>query len=201
MKVISPFFSIVLICTVIASCNSNDNQQKEQVITTTDSITTELKKIDSLLQDKSFAESMAAELEASYYKGVGEAAPPFLKPGEDSLQVEKSVKEEKIATSVAGFYALECGINYLCAKDDSSPAEWIEKIVLGKTNDKDNEILNRFANATWKAGQPYRSIDRIKRPNFIGWSGLSKEEVAKDHRQIVGAATKLQPLVKGTRDE
>ena len=117
------------------------------------------------------------------------------------MQIEKRVKEEKIATNVAGFYALECGINYLCEKDSSSPAEWLEKIISKKINEKDIEILNRFANATWKAGQPFRGMERIKKPNFIGWSGLSSEDVEKDYIQIIGAATKLQPLIKGTKEE
>ena len=176
-------------------------QQKQQAMYVTVSPKSELKKIDSLLQDKAFAESIAMELDASYYKGDGKPAPPFLKPDEDSLQIEKSVKEEKIATNVAGFYALECGINYLCAKDNSSPAEWLEKIISKKINDKDIEILNRFANATWKAGQPFRGMERIEKPNFIGWSGLSSEDVEKDYIQIIGAATKVQPLIKGTKEE
>ena len=169
-----------------------------------DTIAKELKKIDSILQDKSFAESMAIALDASYYKGIGETVPPFIKPGEDSLQVDKSVKEEKIATNLAGFYALECGINYLCSKDSSAPLLWLEKITSGKLKKDDTaalEILNRFANATWKAGQPFRGLNRIKKANFIGWSKLSDEEVQKDYRQIKGTAALLQPLISGSREE
>jgi hypothetical protein len=200
MKVLLPVFVIVFLCIVIAACNSS-NTKKEQTMPVSDDIKTEIKKIDSLLQDKTFAEAMAMELDASYYKGIGEPVPPFLKPGEDFLQIEKSVKEEKIATNVAGFYALECGINYLCEKDFSSPAEWLEKIISKKIDDNDIEILNRFANATWKAGQPFRGMERIKKLNFIGWSGLSDEDVQKDYKQVIGAANKLQPLIKGTKDE
>jgi len=202
MRGIPNLFVMMLICTVIASCNNNDSTQKTLAMTTTDSITRELKIIDSLLQDKGFAESMAIELEASYYKGIGEPAPPFLKPDEDSLLTGKSVKEEKIATNIAGFYALECGINYLCSQDSSTPAGWIEKILSKKAPDKNvTEILSRFANATWKAGQPFRSLDRIKKANFIGWSGLSTAEADKDLRQIEGAAQVLQPFIKGSRNE
>lgn len=168
-----------------------------------DTIAKELKKIDSILQDKSFTESMATALDASYYKGIGETAPPFIKPGEDSLLVDKSVKEEKIATNLAGFYALECGINYLCSKDSSAPLVWVEKITSGKLKDDTAtvEILNRFANATWKAGQPFRGLNRIKKANFIGWNKLSDEEVRKDYRQIKGAAALLQPLLSGSKEE
>jgi hypothetical protein len=72
-------------------------------------ITKELGIINSLLHDEKYAEEMARELDAAYYKGIGQVPPPFLSPGEDTLIIEKSAKEEKIATSIAGFYALECG--------------------------------------------------------------------------------------------
>ena len=101
-----------------------------------DTIKKQLAIIDSLLQDKQFAEDMAQELDAAYYKGIGETVASFLNPGEDSLQVDKSVKEEKIATNLAGFYALECGINYLCEKNNSTPAEWLEKIIAKKAASK-----------------------------------------------------------------
>lgn len=201
MKLISMTPATILFCTVIASCNSNKTEATAQNVTGKDTIKTELRTIDSLLQDKDFAASMAMELEGAYFKNAGEPVPSFLKPGEDSLQVEKSIKEEKIATNVAGFYALECGINYLCSQDNAAPSEWIEKISNGKPGDASIEILNRFANATWKAGQPFRGLDRIKKTNFIGWSGLSEDEVKKDYRQIQGAANKLKSHIKGSKEE
>lgn len=196
-------FCGVICCTIIAACNNTETTgtAKPTAMDTSDSIKKELTKMDSLLQDKPFTEAMAHELEAAYYKGVGEAVPPFLKPGEDSLEIEKSVKEKKIATNIAAFYALECGINYFCAKDSSTPAGWIEKITSGKLSNPETELFDRFANATWKAGQPFRGMDRIKRPNFIGWSGLNNEEIQKDTRQITGAAAKLKPLIGGAKEE
>lgn len=201
MKAIPRLFAALLISIVIASCSSNSATQKEPAMTKTDKKTMELRKIDSLLQDRDFAESMAKELEAAYFKGIGATVPPFLQPGEDVLLIDKSVKEEKIATNLAGFYALECGINYLCAKDNTAPADWIEKIITKKTAPDETEIFDRFANATWKASQLFRGAGRIKKENFIGWSGLSEAEVLKDRRQITGAATKLRTLINGTKEE
>lgn len=52
-------------------------------------------------------------------------------------------------------------------------------------------LLARFANATWKAGQPFRSLARITRPNFIPAAMLTDEELQKDFDQIKAAAGKL----------
>lgn len=162
----------------------------------------ELHIIDSLLQNEQYAEEMAAALDASYYKGIGQTPPPFLAEGEDSVTVNKSVKEEKIATSIAGFYALECGLGYLCDQTKQTPVEWLQKVINKKADDSAIALLNRFANATWKAGQPFRGMERIKKANFISWSELSKEEVEKDTRQIVAAASRLSMSLKqGTMEE
>jgi hypothetical protein len=197
------FFASCLFAGIIfSSCTNNNSEKQEPQVSKEEKIKAELKIIDSLLQDEQFAEQMAMELEASYYKGVGEAVPPFLKPGEDSLQIDKSVREEKIATNLAGFYALECGLNYLCADNSSTPLDWIALIVEQKLIDSNVLLLNRLANATWKAGQPFRGLERIKRPNFISASALSDDEVKKDWRQIIGAANKLNTaLHPGTKDE
>ena len=190
----------VILLIFFSACNNPAQQDAE--MSKEEKIKKELSVIDSLLHDKQFAEEMAMELEASYYKGIGEPVPAFLKRGEDSLMIDKSVREEKIATNLAGFYALECGLNYLCRKSNTTPLEWIEKIINKQADDSAQLILNRFANATWKAGQPFRGIDRIKRPNFISASSLSPEEVQKDYRQILAAATKLKSVLQpASKDE
>jgi len=187
---------------IFSACVNNNSKNHEPQLNKEEKIKSELKTIDSLLQSKDFAETMAMELEAAYHKGVGEPVPPFLKPGEDSLQIDKSVKEEKIATNLAGFYALECGLNYLCSRDSSTPIEWIEKIIADNAGDSVTLLLNRFANATWKAGQPFRGLERITRYNFTSASSLTAEEIAKDLRQIKNAAIVLQKkLTAGNKDE
>jgi hypothetical protein len=196
------FITCIFAGIIFTACTNNNSENQEPQVNKEEKIKSELKAIDSLLQNKQFAEAMAMELEAAYYKGVGEPVPPFLKPGEDSLQIDRSVKEEKIATNLAGFYALECGLNYLCSRDSRTPVQWIEQILADKAGDSITLLLNRFANATWKAGQPFRGLERITRYNFTSASSLTAEEIAKDLRQIKNAAIVLQKKLKpGTKDK
>ncbi len=143
-------------------------------------ITKELSIIDSLLQDEHYAEEMAKELDAAYYKGMDEMPQPFLTPEEGTLMIEKDVKEEKLATSIAGFYALECGVGYLCDNSELTPLQLSKKIISKQADDATILILNRFANATWKAGQPFRGIERIKKSNFLSANSLSLEQAFND---------------------
>lgn len=167
-----------------------------------DKIKTELLKIDALLQDTAFAEAMALHLDAACYYEIGEPPPPFLLPDEADMIIAKTVADEKVAINLAGFYALEAGINWRCQKNSSSILDWLERIIHKEITGDEIELLNRFANATWKAGQPFRELQRIQRYNFIGFSSLSDEEVQKDDRQITAAAVKLKSVLQaGTKDE
>lgn len=151
----------------------------------------QLTKLEALLRDPAFAQEMATHLDAAYWRGIGQAAPPFLKPGEDTATVAKSVREEKIAINLAGFYALEAGLGYLCERDGTHPIQVLEAIVAGRLAQADMLLLARFANATWKASQPFRSLARIGRDNFTPAALLTAEELAKDHVQVTDAAAKL----------
>jgi hypothetical protein len=164
------------------------------------SIQNELNKIDSLLRNATYNEDMAKALDAAYYKGTGKGAPPFLAAGEDTATKQKSLKEEKIATNVAGFYALECGIGWLCSQSDQTPVEWLNKIKESTVDSATVSILNRFANATWKAGQPFRSMERIMRPTFTVFNFLPQDEVKKDEEQIATAAAKLLSAMNEVKD-
>ncbi|MEP6746984.1 MAG: hypothetical protein ABJB86_04630 [Bacteroidota bacterium] len=160
----------------------------------------ELTTIDSLLRSQDFSLSVAKTQDTAYYTGVGEPVPAFLTPAEDTATVTKSVKEEKIATSIAGFYAVECCIGLLCDQTHEKPTAWLEKIINNKTDTATILLLNRFANATWKAGQPFRALDRITRPVFTGASFLPADEVKKDFYQVQTAATKLLSSMQDVKD-
>lgn len=147
----------------------------------------QLTKITSLLQDSSFTRQMAETLEATYYIAQNKTVPPFSIPDGNSL-IEKSIKEEKIATGVAPLYALECGIGQLMEAYGGKPTEWLYKIVNKQLDSIQVLILNRFANATWKAGQPFRGLDRIKRSDFISSALLPENEIKKDYVHIIGIA-------------
>jgi len=57
-------------------------------------------------------------------------------------------------------------------------------------------LLARFANATWKAGQPFRSLSRITRDNFRPAVLLSDDELKKDFDQIRAAAATLADAMR-----
>lgn len=152
---------------------------------------TQLAELQRLLQDPLFALEMAQWLDAAYYKGQGADVPPFLAPEEETATKEKSVKEEKIAMNLAGFYAVEAGLGVLVERDNGTPAALLAAIVDGTLPQEDMLLLARFANATWKAGQPFRALDRITRDSFIPAALLSDEELQKDFVQITAAAEKL----------
>ncbi len=151
----------------------------------------QLQKLSELLQSKQFALQMAKHIEAAYYEGIHQPVPEFLKEGEDTATFQKSFKEEKIAINLAGFYALECGLSYLATAKNAVPSDVLASITNNGLNKEDKEILKRFANATWKAGQPFRSLDRITRKTFTCFALLPREELEKDWMQVKAAAAKL----------
>lgn len=163
-------------------------------------INDELHKIDSLLRNASYNEAMAKTLEAAYYKSSGQDVPPFLAAGEDTATVSKKVKEEKIATNLAGFYALECGIGLLSSQTNDKPVDWLKKISGDKVDSATIALLNRFANATWKAGQPFRDMKRITRPTFTVFNFLPPDEVKKDYDQVKKASALLLSFLQDVTD-
>ncbi|MBA2563202.1 MAG: hypothetical protein H0V14_09885 [Chitinophagaceae bacterium] len=187
------FFFTFAIYITFCSCKSNTQVVK-------DPKKQELATIDSLLRDSAFAQSMANTLDSSYYASLGQTPPEFLSANDDTAMVIKRKKDEKVATNLAGFYALECGIGLLCAQTNARPVEWLQKIINGSADTTSIMLLNRFANATWKASQPFRGLNRITRPNFIVFSSLSPDEIDKDYVQIKNAAVKLLSSLKTVSD-
>lgn len=174
------FLILVALCIPVGAQANPTDPRSEQLL-----------KLQALLRDKDFALEMAEWLDAAYYKGQGQVPPPFVKPEDETATVQKSVKEEKIAINLAGFYALEAGIGYLSERDGTTPKEVLATIVDGSLDKQDMLLLARFANATWKASQPFRSLSRITRDSFKPAVLLSDEELQKDYVQIENAATKL----------
>ncbi|MEP7253573.1 MAG: hypothetical protein ABI683_14375 [Ginsengibacter sp.] len=160
----------------------------------------QLATLDSLLRDSAFAVAMATTLDSSYYAGIGQESPPFLLPADDSTYITTTKFQEKVATNLAGFYALECGINMISSRSGEKPVAILKEITSGAVDSDEVFLLNRFANATWKASQPFRGLGRITRSNFIVASSLSKEEVDKDYVQIKNAAVKLLSSLESKAD-
>src|SRR3954454_12138282 len=86
--------SLFIACSMSSEKTTNDKQTQE-----------ELNKLNELLRDSSFAVKIANYHEAGYADATGAKQGA---PVEDSL-IKKSFKEDKIATNLAGFYAVECG--------------------------------------------------------------------------------------------
>jgi hypothetical protein len=152
---------------------------------------TQLATINKLLKDKQYALEMAKRMEAAYYLCQHKPVPAFLSPADDTAEIKKSAREEKIATNIAGFYALECGVNYLATTQHKLPSAILKSITADSLDQKDKQLLNRFANATWKAGQPFRNLDRITRDIFKPFDLLPPVEVEKDWVQVKAAAERL----------
>ena len=151
----------------------------------------QMQRLRSLLQDTVYAFKMAKFLDSSYYVNQNQAVPLFISPTEDTATIYKSVKEQKIATSIAGFYALECGLNYVVATKNMLPSDILQSIINNTLSRENKILLSRFANATWKAGQPFRGLNRITRNTFTPFFFLTDPDVEKDMVQIRAAAQKL----------
>jgi len=156
-----------------------------------DEIKHELNKIDALLRSADYNFAMAQTLEAAYYKGTGKAIPPFLSSNEETATKKIFFKEEEIATNLAGFYALECGLGWICSQTNETPVEVLKKINNHTLDSAFLILLNRFANATWKAGQPFRAMERITRPTFTCFNFLPDDELIKDEKQIYYASSQM----------
>jgi len=96
-----------------------------------------------------------------------------------------------MATNLAGFYAVECCTDYLVSTRNVLPSDLLGSIVDNSIRGEDKDLYNRFANATWKAGQPFRGLQRIERETFTPFYFLTKEDIDKDWVQIKTAAKKL----------
>jgi hypothetical protein len=182
--------------TFIVSCNTNSggSANLEQ------SIANELHKIDSLLRNTEYSYAMAKTQDSSYQVGVNQQPAEFLTASDDTAIIRKTMLEEKVAINLAGFYALECGIGLLSNQTQKKPTEILSAIVNNQLDSASVRLLNRFANATWKAGQPFRSLERITRSNFRVFDFLPSDEVKKDYDQIKSAATKLLYSIQDISD-
>ena len=186
----------LFIMTIIVSCNSNSgvSANSEQFIEN------ELQKIDSLLRSTEYSYAMAKTQDSSYQVGVNQQPAEFLTASDDTAIIRKTMLEEKVAINLAGFYALECGIGLLSNQTKKKPTEILSAIVNDQLDSASVQLLNRFANATWKAGQPFRSLERITRPNFRVYNFLPADEIRKDYDQVKSAATKLLSSMQDISD-
>ena len=161
----------------------------------------ELRRIDALLRNDEFARAMAEAQHRADEDNENKNPAPLLVPDDETACVTISRRDEKIATNLAGFYALECGLGAVCAQTNQKPTDLLQAIVNDQVDSDTVLLLNRFANATWKAGQPFRGFDRIKRPVFTVASFLPNEEARKDYDQIRATSGALLTAMQDVRDQ
>ena len=141
-----------------------------------------------LLQDTAYALDIATHLHFSHDSIQPGRREAFETTGDDTARVQKTGRQMKIATSIAGFYAMETALNYLVTTRKGIPSEILQSLVDKKLSDNDEMIFARFANATWKAGQPFRDLNRISRATFTPFYFLSEPDIEKDLVQVRAAA-------------
>ncbi len=83
------------------------------------------------------------------------------------------------------------GVTVIAERTRELPVNILEAVSKGTRSKDDMLLLARFANATWKAGQPFRSLSRITRDNFRPAALLGDDDLQKDFDQIRAAAEKL----------
>ncbi|HTL10628.1 MAG TPA: hypothetical protein VL307_20280, partial [Chitinophagaceae bacterium] len=158
------------------------------------SLNTQMQRIRTLLHSQPYAYEMAAFMSAGHPAGQQEeeSGP---QPAKDSGFVKTTARDQKIATNLAGFYALECALNYVVSTKNLSPKTILQSITSNSIDEEDKTLFSRFANATWKASQPFRGLARIERETFAPFYFLNEADIEKDWVQIKSAAaTVLQAL-------
>ncbi len=71
----------------------------------------------------------------------------------------------------------------------------LKSVANNSMSPEEKMIFARFANATWKAGQPVRDLNRLTRPTFTPFYFLTEADIEKDIVQIRTAAQRLLSLL------
>ena len=155
----------------------------------------QLEAMKQVLHNRVVARDLAKAQYDAYYIGIGQVPPEFITAAEE----DTPAADRKIAQSLAGIYAFECGIGHLSRVTGRTPVDVIkstsEKIIAaGKdekklrelAEDEDIKLLMSFTNGTWAASQPFIGMERIKRVK--PFEMLSWDEKKKDIDQIAAAA-------------
>ena len=158
--------------------------------------------------DKSFSErvlditsslenlvEVANVCDKAYCDGTGTTHVPF-----------DATNPEKVAQNIAGLQAVMAGIGILFHNYPNgffiSTKEVLEVIAEGGLDDDEKEIMLRIANATWGAGQPFRTdkgpLGRATRLNWF--DDLDLDEIEKDMYQIKAAAVWLLAKLRSQAD-
>lgn len=144
--------------------------------------------LQDIIRDRKNILECANRCARAYAVSNGYEYTPF---GEDAA--------EAVAQNYAGLQAVVSGLGLICSLGSASTIEisgkeLLARIAGGTCNEDTRNILLRLANATWGAGQPFRSdkgpLGRADRVNVFEL--LPQEETAKDWVQIQAAARFLE---------
>ena len=157
-------------------------------------------RLDSLLKNPAFALYIAKSQDTAYYAGIGQPVPPFLSAEEEKSVLKKLWIEEQQAVSLTPFYALECGLGTLCKQTEETPVTWLQRIVANRADSNAVHLLQRFANATWKAAQPFQSLNNIQRATFTVAGLCAPDQLDNEYFLVKTAAGKLLDTLQHRKD-
>ncbi|MFC1674591.1 response regulator [Candidatus Omnitrophota bacterium] len=161
----------------------------------------QLDRLEFLLKNKGFLELLARESLQAYNSRHGT---------KHSISTDQTLtgltkRDLDIAMNLLGFIALEVGVGALLelTRQGQSMSDVLNAIVEGRLTGEEETLLALFANATWKAGVPFRvktgSDGRslgpyfriMEHPDFRRWAQLPVDEQLKDLIQVHAAAAQL----------
>jgi len=147
-------------------------------------------KMHALLRDRDFAEEMAGFLH-NIYENTQKTPRPFPSPSTFNETITRSTQAERLAIQSTGFYALEAGINYLVERTNKTPEDILHEIIDEEITSDTKRLLIHFANAAWKTGKPFVSVDDIEGVTFCPVTLLAKKHIDRAFEKIQKEAYKL----------
>jgi hypothetical protein len=150
--------------------------------------TLQLNHLSAIIKDRRHQVAMANACDKAYAVGTGN--PDWYSPyGEE--------KPEKVAQNLAGPLAVNSAVGIIAQMrnlpTDGNVVSILQDIVSDNVSDLERTVLYRVANATWAAGQPFRTdkgpLGRAGGVNVFDL--LDPVEVDKDWNQIAASADYL----------
>jgi hypothetical protein len=150
--------------------------------------TSQLSRLSDLIKSSTHQLALANMCDKAYAVGTGN--PDWYTPfGAD--------KSEMVAQNMAGPLAVNSAIGIIATlrqlPTEGNVVEILGDIAKGNVTETERNVLHRVANATWAAGQPFRTdkgpLGRAGGVNVFDL--LDEVEVAKDWHQIQAAANYL----------
>jgi hypothetical protein len=158
--------------------------------------------ISALFQSISASVAAANRLCKAHADGAGR--PDYYMPYDGS-------NPQQVAMYLAGLYAADTSANILatmapCATPEASYVDALRSIADGALDDDQKVIISNVANATWRAGQPFRDIadkplQGITRDINIQFNELPANERNKDLVQVAEGAKILLEAIEAARTQ